>query len=218
MKVLVNGCSHIEGTELHDNYAQNKKLSWPNFIDLWDINNIAAAGSSNDSITRRTITELEQTCYDFVFVQWSYFNRIELQIPLYKEHGCESEWFCINPGNADQLIDLNRNGKFIHDAAKSIYLKQFDCVWHENYNLSQIILLQSYLKHKNIDYFFGFTTNELFVSNNPVIKLLDTSKLNTVPWLDFCEQNEFKKVVDHYDQAAHTAYANLVNKILKEIR
>lgn len=216
MKTLVNGCSHLAGTELHDNLLQARQMTWPNFVDLWETTNIANGASSNDSITRRTIHELEQRNYDFVYVQWSYFDRIELQIPWHLDQGCEFQWFCINAGNAEQLTELNRNGAFIHELAKSIYFKQFNHDWRENYSLSQIIVLQSYLKNKNIDYLFGFATNEIFVSDSPLIKLLDTSRLNTTPWIDFCQQHKFKRLIAHYDQAAHVTYAKLVNKMLKE--
>ena len=218
MKTLINGCSHLAGIELHDDLLQASQMTWPNFVDRWETTNIAKGASSNDSIARRTIHELEQCNYDFVYVQWSYFDRIELQIPWHLDQGCEFEWFCINAGNAEQLRELNRNGAFIHELAKSIYFKQFNSAWRENYSLSQIIVLQSYLKNKNIDYLFGFADNEFFVSNNPLTKLVDTSNLITTPWIDYCQHHKFKKLREHYEQAAHLAYANYINQTLKEIR
>ena len=83
MKVLVNGCSHIAGTELDVDAETAKTLTWPNLINSWsEVVNISAAASSNDSICRRTILEIDKNHYDFVYIQWTHFDRIELQIPF----------------------------------------------------------------------------------------------------------------------------------------
>lgn len=218
MKVLVNGCSHIEGNELHQDITQRRQLTWPNYVENWQVTNIGMGASSNDSITRRTIAELEKNTYDFVYIQWSYFDRIELQIPWHTKYACEFEWFCINAGNAEQMVDLNRNGPFIHELAKNIYFKQFDNTWRENYSFSQMIVLQSYLKYKNINYVFGFAVDDVFESENVMLKLLDQSKFNRLSWINFCKKQNFKKIKSHYEHAAHLEYANVVSGMLKNLK
>lgn len=218
MNVLVNGCSHVEGTELHSDPTIRRSLSWPNFINSWNVINISQAGSSNDSIARRTIDELENNHYNMVYVQWSYFDRIELQIPCYQDHNCHNEWFCINAQNAQTKSALNNNPDFMFELSRDVYLKQFDCAWRQNYSLAQIVVLQAYLKHRNIDYLFGFSTDEYFKISNPRTSLLDKTNLVGKSWMTFCVQNKFNKVIDHYEQAAHLAYANYINQTLKEIR
>lgn len=220
MKVLVNGCSHLAGNELHDDLEIAGKLTWPNFIPEWTVKNIAQGASSNDSIVRRTVDELETQDYDFVYVQWTSFNRIELQIPFYKEHGLEFEWFCINSRNAESKFSLNNNGEFIHKVARSIFLKQFNTQWFDNYNLSSMITLQSYLQQKNIPYKFGLVNRDFFNTNSPRVKLIDTCKIVSEPWQVFCNQKPFKKLsAFHYEHQAHHAYAEYIKtlNITKEI-
>ena len=211
MKVLVNGCSHIEGTELAVESEVGKTLSWPNFVTGWNVTNIANASSSNDSITRRTIDELESNEYDFVFVQWSYFDRIELQIPFYQDLKLQYEWFCINGGNAQIKSSLNNNPEFIFELARSIYLKQFNTQWFENYNLSSIITLQNYLDSKNIFYKFGFAGPKKFNFDNARGRLLKQHNFLEVSWEEFCQSRKFKKLQHHYEQKSHYEYAQYID-------
>jgi hypothetical protein len=211
MKVLVNGCSHLAGTELNDNPKIAKTLSWPNLINGWtNLTNIANPASSNDSICRRTILELNKNNYDFVCVQWTHFDRIELQIPFYKEHRVKHEWFCINSGNAVEKNELNNNPDFIFDVAHSIFLKQFNSTWFNNFNLAQIVMLQTYLKNRNIPYQFGFILDEELKQAKQT-GLVDMDQVVDITWIDFCNKHRFKRVVAHYGHDAHTAYAQHIN-------
>jgi hypothetical protein len=216
MKVLVNGCSHLAGTELNVNPNIARTLTWPNLINCWtDVVNISAAASSNDSVCRRTIIELNKNDYDFVCVQWTHFDRIELQIPFYKEQGVKREWFCINSSNAVEKSDLNNNPDFIFDLARSIFLKQFDNTWFDNYNVAQIVMLQTYLKNRNIPYQFGFVLNEELEQIKQTA-LIDMDQVVNVAWINFCDQHRFQRLVAHYGPDAHRAYAQRLN--IKEIR
>ena len=215
MKVLVNGCSHLAGTELHINPKVARTLTWPNLINEWtDVVNISAAASSNDSICRRTIAELNKNNYDFVCVQWTHFDRIELQIPFHKEHGVKHKWFCINSSNAVEKTELNSNPELMFDIARSIFLKQFDNTWFNNFNLAQIVTLQTYLKNQNIPYQFGFV---LDCELDQIMKtgLVDMDRVVNVAWVDFCNQYRFQRLVAHYGPDAHEAYAQRINLLRK---
>lgn len=215
MKVLVNGCSHLAGTELNINAKVARTLTWPNLISSWsNIVNISAAASSNDSICRRTILELNKNNYDFVCVQWTHFDRIELQIPFYKEHGAKHEWFCINSGNAVERSELNSNPDLIFDAARGIFLKQFNDTWFNNFNIAQIVMLQTYLKNRNIPYQFGFILND----EREQVKettLVDMDQVVDLAWIDFCNKYRFQRLVAHYGCDAHKAYAEHINLLRK---
>jgi hypothetical protein len=215
MKVLVNGCSHLAGTELNGSAKIAKKLTWPNLISDWtDVVNLAAPSSSNDSICRRTIKELNKNTYDFVYVQWTHFDRIELQIPFHKDHGVTHEWFCINNGNAVEKSALNGNAELIFDVARSIFLKQFNNTWFDNYNVAQIVVLQSYLKSRNIAYQFGFVLEEEFKKVNETA-LVDMNPVVNLTWIDFCNIHRFQRLVAHYGCDAHEAYAQRLNLLRK---
>jgi len=215
MKVLVNGCSHLAGTELNANPKIARTLTWPNLINEWtDVVNISAAASSNDSICRRTIAELNKNNYDFVCIQWTHFDRIELQIPFHKEHGVRHKWFCINSGNAVEKNELNNNPELMFDIARSIFLKQFDNTWFDNYNVAQIVMLQTYLKNRNIPYQFGFVLNEELQQVKQTA-LVDMYQVKDVTWVDFCNQHRFQRLVSHYGPDAHEAYAQRINLLRK---
>jgi hypothetical protein len=211
MKVLVNGCSHLAGTELDAKAKIARTLTWPNLIDGWsEVVNISAAASSNDSICRRTIVELDKNNYDFVYIQWTHFDRIELQIPFYKEQGIKHEWFCINSGNAVEKTDLNGNADLIFDASRSIFLKQFNDTWFKNFNVAQIIMLQTYLKHRNISYQFGFVLTDECQQVKKTL-LVDMDRVVDLAWIDFCNTYQFSRILVHYGHDAHTAYAHRIN-------
>jgi hypothetical protein len=211
MKVLVNGCSHMSGTELNTSDEIARTLTWPNLINGWtEIVNISAAASSNDSICRRTMLELDKNDYDFVYVQWTHFDRIELQIPFYKDQGVENQWFCINSGNAVKKNNLNGNADLIFDIARNIFLKQFDNTWFDNFNIAQMVMLQTYLKNCNIPYQFGFVLNDEFQRVKKTT-IIDASHVVDLTWIDFCNKHRFHRLTAHYGRDAHEAYAQRIN-------
>lgn len=211
MKVLVNGCSHLAGTELNDNPKIARTLSWPNLVANWTtVVNIANPASSNDSICRRTIVELNKNNYDFVYVQWTHFDRIELQIPFYREHGVRHEWFCINSNNAVKKSELNNNPDLIFDISCGIFLKQFNNTWFKNYNVAQIVMLQTYLKNRNIPYQFGFVLEEELEQVKQTT-LVEMSQVTELAWIDFCNNYCFKRIIAHYGCDAHEAYTQHID-------
>jgi hypothetical protein len=201
----------MAGTELADSVKISKTLTWPNLINGWtDVVNLAVAASSNDSICRRTILELDKNNYDFVYVQWTHFDRIELQIPFYKEQGAKREWFCINSSNAVEKTDLNGNPDLIFDVARGIFLKQFNDTWFNNFNIAQIAMLQTYLKHRNISYQFGFVLKQELEQAKQA-SLVDMNQVVDLAWIDFCNTYHFKRIIAHYGHDAHTAYARHID-------
>jgi hypothetical protein len=215
MKVLVNGCSHLAGTDLNDSPDIAKTLTWPNLIADWiTVANIANPASSNDSICRRTIIELDKNNYDFVYIQWTHFDRIELQIPFNKEHGVRHEWFCINSGNAVEKSELNNNPELMFDIARGVFLKQFNNTWFKNYNVAQIVMLQTYLKNRNIPYQFGFILEEELKQVKQTT-LVEMSRVNELAWIDFCNKHRFKRMATHYGRDAHEYYIQRIDLLRK---
>jgi len=211
MKVLVNGCSHLAGDELDVSAKIARTLTWPNLINGWsNIVNISASATSNDSICRRTIAELDKNNYDFVCIQWTHFDRIELQIPFYKEHGAKHEWFCINSTNAVEKSELNGNPTLIYNVARSIFLRQFNDTWFSNFNIAQIVMLQTYLKNRNIPYQFGFVRDQELEQIKHT-DLVDIAQVVDLAWVDFCNNHRFRRLVAHYGHDAHAAYAQHIN-------
>jgi hypothetical protein len=215
MKVLVNGCSHLAGTELNASAKIAKTLTWPNLISEWtDVVNLSVAASSNDSICRRTIAELKKNNYDFVYVQWTHFDRIELQIPFHKEHGVKHEWFCINSSNAVEKNELNNNPDLMFEIARSIFLKQFNTAWFGNFNIAQIVTLQTYLINQKIPYQFGFVLDhELDLVKQT--GLVDLDQVIELTWIDFCNKHCFQRLVAHYGHDAHESYAHSIDLLRK---
>jgi hypothetical protein len=214
MKVLVNGCSHIEGTGLHDDSQKRMLMTWPNLVPNWQVTNIAEAASSNDSICRRTIDHLSGTKvdYDFVYIQWSYFDRIELQIPFWDKHNLEKEWFCINAANVTTQLRLNNHDSFIHQIAESVYLKQFNHTWLYRLSLMSITTLYHYLTRQGIDFMFGFSYDQL---NKSDIEWFDRSKINQTSWINFCNKKfKFADNNQHYNHLAHIEYSKLIDKLI----
>jgi hypothetical protein len=201
----------MAGTELNASAKIARTLTWPNLINGWtSVVNISIAASSNDSICRRTILELDKNNYDFVYVQWTHFDRIELQIPFYKDQGAKHEWFCINSGNAVNKSDLNGNSDLIFDVARSIFLKQFNDTWFDNFNIAQMAVLQTYLKNRNISYRFGFVLDDE-CRRVEESSLIDLNHVVDLAWIDFCNKHRFQRLIAHYGRDAHEAYAQYIN-------
>lgn len=218
MRILINGCSHLDGTGLGSDIESTKQITWPALVwQQHDVHNIAEAGSSNDSICRRTIQQAESNCYDFVCVQWAIFERIEVQVPLHAKYGLQKAHSCLHSNNALFQIDINGNGEFMHELAKYIFLKQFDTEWFIDYNLSQIIVLQNWLQTAGIPYLFVMTDWPQIRdwSSGRAISI-DRSRFITSSWFDFCHAQGFNKVdAAHYEHEAHVQFAQLVHETLE---
>jgi hypothetical protein len=206
MKVLVNGCSHLQGCDLHDDESVCRTMTWPNLVLGWQVTNIAEAASSNDSIRRRTIDHFNHhDDYDFVYVQWSYFDRIELQIPEWDLKHMHKPWYSINAGNAQHCLDhINGNGAVIHQIARSVFLEQFDQSWLRDYSILQMLCLQEFFRAKGIRYRFGFVMD--VPDQGALADLLDTERMWSPTWVNFCN-GRFTWVEQHWGQDAHQAWA-----------
>lgn len=210
--MLVNGCSHLQGYDLHDDESVSRTMTWPNLIPGWEVTNIAEAGSSNDSIRRRTIDHLGHSDdYDLVYIQWSYFDRIELEIPEWDLKHMQTPWFSINAGNAQYLLD-HLNGNAIHQIARSVFLEQFDRTWLRDYSILQMLSLQEFFRTKNIRYQFGFAMD--VPDQGALAGLLDTDKMWLPTWVKFCN-GRFTWAGQHWGQDAHQAWAKTFGDQLK---
>jgi len=140
MKLLTVGDSFTYGEELSD-----RTQSWPqklaNRIN-YELLNLALPSASNDKILRRTLDYLATESADLVVIGWSNIGR--------SEHADEFGYYDVWPGYQgaifardgfnwrNQLVDYvsrYHNSEAIH--------RKF---------LQQVILLQSYLKLRNINY------------------------------------------------------------------
>jgi hypothetical protein len=214
MKVLVNGCSHVQGCELHEDAEVSPTLTWPNYVADWQVVNIAQAGSSNDSIRRRTVQHLEEHHYDFVYIQWSHFDRLELAIPFWQERDLKSRYFSLNSGNAIELHPrLNNNGALMHVLAQSIFRDQFDDEWFREHSVVQMLALQQYLDSKNIDWRFGFSYQ--VPGDTSLHRCLKQNNLVLPSWVDFCDTHGFKRIEQHYELEAHWAFAKFIQEKLQ---
>jgi hypothetical protein len=210
IQTLVNGCSHIAGTELDANLDLANKLTWPNLNKNWKTVNIAKAGASNDAITRTTIDYLENNSVDFVCIQWTIFERIEVQIPFYKEHQVYEPWFSLHSRDAELDQNINCNGKFMKELARNIFLKQFDTDWFFNYNMYSILAMQQYLVSNQLDYIFVFT-NWPQKRTDPRFRLLNKEKVFDQSWYNFCRSGHYKELDGaHYELKAHQDFYQLI--------
>lgn len=167
------GDSFTYGEELSDvncawPYILGKKLNQP-------VINKGIMGANNELIARTVIELVETTNIDIVVIGWSDCNRVEFysQQPLltrrYKNY---TGPVCINPGWVDGTID---------------FIKEYYVNWHsDNFSLkkwlSTVVMLQGYLEHKNIDYYFAnaFGNQQLLTQNRSDLELqFWIDKINT---------------------------------------
>jgi hypothetical protein len=93
----------------------------------------------------------------------------------------------------------------IFDIACGIFLKQFNNTWFNNYNTAQIVMLQTYLKNRNIPYQFGFVL-EKELKQIKQTTLVDMNRVTNLSWIDFCNKHCFKRPTAHYGCDAHKTY------------
>lgn len=128
----------------------------------------ARAGNSNDAIARMTMAACEQALLEqtelAVLVMWTFPFRYEFNFN-YPISSPISPWASLNPNNTKAEIEDFANYFFKHVGSNDIY---------QNYNtLRSIVVLQAYLKTKNIPYLFTLADNRIFDTFDDVnLKLL----------------------------------------------
>ena len=156
MRILISGCSF---TSCH------AYPSWPAYIDKsHSVTNLGRIAAGNQYIANSVISELEQNKYDHVLVMWSGLTRLDFLTDT-----VDSGWKTIleDYGFLGPLLGTNltyvfsggRRGSW--QDADALIRKTF----HTQYRVSsdatlgyasllEMIKLQSYLKHKKINYHF----------------------------------------------------------------
>ena len=173
-RLITHGCSFAYGEEL----VSPSSSSWPALVAEHlkvDLLNLAKPAYSNDSIVSDLIaTDLNREHYDdLVIVGWTSYLRLEF--------GDDDSRFTIGPnvrqfGHRREILDL--------------VLKYANDKWLYRRWLNQIVLLQEYLKSKQIKYLFfnafDNQTKNIEYKNIPQFKTLfdkiDTSRF--VGWPD----------------------------------
>ena len=172
MRILTNGCSFSRGP-----------IAWPNHIAKWagaDLVNLAQAGAGNTYISRSTISELQERCYDLVLIMWSGLERIDIQVEninlfdstVYtsRYQSQQNDWpeKVIEPINDQDYVQKNwvfgcghLNGdSFVIQSG--LFRQQYKYLGFDNHlarSFFDILSLENYLKNKSIPYAFSFYQN-----------------------------------------------------------
>lgn len=187
--VLAGGDSFIFGNELQDWIINPRYNSEHTFAALlakeynFTYRCCARPGNSNDAIMRMTINEIE-VIHDklVVIVAWSFPPRFEFPFTFPID----------SPDSPFATISVwpESNRPVVRDFAKN-FVKNVQIDWYQHFKTVQsIILLQSYLKLKNINYFFTCADNSVFHDYNstslkPYFEMIDYSN-----WFFFPEAHE----------------------------
>lgn len=247
MNILVSGCSftfcHNDGGNWTGSYVPNH---WPNHLDKrFKVTNIGRFAARNQYIANGVISELSQKDYDHVLVMWSGLTRLDILtdvsdstwLDILKEYhfygvlkntklayvfsgGLNGSW-----RDADSLINKMFNNTYKMSSRPSLATN----------SLLEMIKLQNYLKHRNINYHFMSYVNywndkENLINGNfglfqypelqYLIKQIDFSKwifsdkqYNGVYELAL-KNNDFYDDNFHPGLSADKAWAELINSYL----
>ena len=213
MKLLTVGDSFTYGEELSD-----RTQSWPqklaNRIN-YELLNLALPSASNDKILRRTLDYLATESADLVVIGWSNIGR--------SEHADEFGYYDVWPGYQgaifardgfdwrNQLVDYvsrYHNSEAIH--------RKF---------LQQVILLQSYLKLRNINYVMcnivqneyykkkHFDGQQEFFAQVDREKFLGFNESGMMEWTYGCPQGPG----GHFLEQGHQIVANQIYEHIRHI-
>ena len=143
-RLFVNGCSYTYGHGL-DNPQEE---CWGSVLakrNNWDLTNLAVPGSCNERIFLRTLS-----CTDLhdckLIIGWSHLTRFSLYRP---NMGMGDDFSVIFPNHmkdgTDEQKEMALAKQVIHDEITAkLFLMQ------------SIVMLQSWLKDRNVDYYFFF--------------------------------------------------------------
>lgn len=175
--VLAVGDSFIFGNELNDWVSNPREHSEYTFTALlakkYNFNYKCGArpGISNDAIMRLTISNAESLKNNFIcIVAWTFPPRFEFPFN-FDIDSPDSPFTCIS-------VWPDTNRPMVQDFAK-FFVKHVNMNWYPYFKtLQSIIVLQNYLKHKNIPYIFTCADNSVFHATNsedlqPFYNLLD---------------------------------------------
>ena len=234
MNLLVNGCSHTAGDYQEDKKIDRLKRSWASklghLLNCTDTVNLSLGGSSNKRILRTTMEHLSKHP-DFngtLIIAWTTHTRNEFtwfsdlfgKKPkglLGGDNGGSSKKYghwvlAANPHNGESqeqklkdFMSLYYNCSHCYEFEKEIFQQQ-------------LVMFESYLKQKNINYYFFCALDSIDY------KSIYVTQLDKQKWIqfdgadnscDFLSHNGFRQgYCKHFD---HDAQLFLAETIFKQI-
>ena len=202
-RIVAYGSSPIDGTELP---GRNKNLAFPARVAQSLNLDYECRGkplTSNTKIARKVLSG-EYTNHDLVFVMYSAPNRYEFRT----EQGWKNftSWSDAKDGIIREWLD--GPGKLEYTEVHT--------------TLKEIILVQEFLKKKNLPYLFAFDNNAIHDSflfkepDNYIASLKDLIEWDKFQWfngsgfINWAKENEFPFTGTHAGVEAHQAAANYI--------
>lgn len=211
--ILINGCSFTADYGKKDTWVGGFEDKG---IQMSNIKNSAAGGSSNKNIARRTFWQITNHEYDYAIIQWSTIDRWDYPVYITEERANNfpriKEW-----PNRVGYINYMSNGTDTTGYAKEFYEHYYSIHGAVLETLECIYNTQLYLKERNVPYKM-ITMGNLFGMDVSVEKLIQLqtstiwdekgnySKLakNTFEKMEpvepsWFEQDTIKKLLTHID-------------------
>lgn len=165
MKLVTHGCSFTYGEEL-----ENSSLSWPNILANKlnvQVLNLAQPGYSNDAMVQDIIrSDLTDA---LVIVGWTSYLRLQIVD--------NDSWFTVSPGK----VFKKHNDSDLRRQFCNISARLLNESWLYERWLTQVVVLQNYLKHQSVPYkFVNAFDNQQHIQDNKLISQIDTS--NFIGW------------------------------------
>ena len=177
--ILVNGDSFTYGEEL-----TTPGIPWPGLLNLKWVNNMARPGYSNDAIVRTTVTNMVDINCKYAIIAWTTPNRIEV------------------------------NGQHLTPTSHRKYGSICDQVfldWNEEWAITkfctQVLLLDSFLRDRNIPYIFVRTFDV------PNINVGNWVPGSIVEWMGDCP----KGPGGHPLELGHQRIADKINEHIRSL-
>jgi hypothetical protein len=238
MILVAGGDSFIFGNELTDwqlNKSTPSKFTFPALIADYlrlDYSCCAIPGNANDAIARMTIDRCEMLLNEgkqvAVIVAWTFPERFEFPFE-FEINSPISPWSSIT---VNDLINKPETRSFARE-----FYKNINSGWFAEYNtVKNIIMLEQYLKSKNINYVFTVADNILLKNRNdqalkPYWDLIDfdswflfpaaTEPHNTVTprgFYQWAQENKYPVGPDQHPlEQAHQIAATLIQEKFNEM-
>lgn len=192
-RLITHGCSFTRGQELDD-----PNDAWPSVVAK-ELNlpllNLAKNGYSNDGIVQ-DLVETNIDANDLVIIMWSWKHRMLIVD--------DKGWFSCFPENSDPGT---------RNVVSNLLMAITNQDWLYKRWLTQIVLVQEYLKNKNIQYLFTTACDNQ--PKSPLIHLedkIDKDYFLSWPTLNFQDFTESYGICPygHPNKAAHFAFAQVI--------
>ena len=245
---LVAGCSHSAGAEINgsDDSKYNRDHSFGSVLASklgYEPVNIASSGAANSGIARNAMNWIDKY-YDpeemelFVCVGWTESSRLEVpanfppEDPIlcyYNNHNLSSDWYD-DSNNYYYRINYGWEGyTAIEKHVIPIYQRFMaeNELMLENWAMQTVLMLQYYLKSKNIPYVMCNTMHMFRNSDftNPMTKHFDSTRyLNPMSTQDEAFYWKYRNLgyenpkaqYWHHNEEPHELFAEELYKFVKE--